>query len=560
MEVRCGNCHKLFRVSDDKISGKGIKFVCTRCGKYVKITIEDFSTYTLSKTAVSALDLFEQKAATSEIGLTVTETAGTAKTPESMAQEKTAGEPTTDTIVGEDFLKSAIPDFLRENGEPTPTSRSPFGKSTYQTGPHTENKLESATQAESESGKSDIAQPELEKMPEPQPGAETMTMKVEMPGSESGMTPTGTIREDALSAFEQQPEQEPKTETAEIQTAMTEPEAGVAGVDQTIEEVQRAPEQMPEPQLEPEQQTEHQQEAKKEITAEPAATAPEPKPVSANTSETSGSTQREQKPELETKDAVISAVLVQPTIRPEPKATAIPDARPQTAQNITRPETESHPTSRPKPAVVPTAKAYKKESSHRPSPVTSPVVGAPPDESPQSGKKAMLIVAAVTILVLGGLGAYMFMRSPEPSSKEPTAHMISTEGLRIVNAAGVLDPNTDLVISGVIENSTDKPQPAWLVVVDVYDAKGTEISKIKLLNGKQLYSRRDYDILAKRGVPVQELKAKAVQGQGAIIPPRDKVTFEIRYLEPPADIASFNATLQPFDPEQLSKEVEYQVK
>ena len=154
----------------------------------------------------------------------------------------------------------------------------------------------------------------------------------------------------------------------------------------------------------------------------------------------------------------------------------------------------------------------------------------------------------------------MFIRTTEPSSKTATAHMVSTEGLHILNAAGSFEPNTDLVVSGVVENLTDKPQPAWLVVVDVYDAKGTVISKIKLLNGKQLYTQRDYDILAKRGANVQELKAKAIQGDGTVIPPKDKVTFEIRYLEPPVGISSFNATLQPFDPARLSKEVEGQSK
>ena len=40
MDIRCGKCNKLFRVSDDKITGKGIKFACSRCGEAVKITRE----------------------------------------------------------------------------------------------------------------------------------------------------------------------------------------------------------------------------------------------------------------------------------------------------------------------------------------------------------------------------------------------------------------------------------------------------------------------------------------------------------------------------------------
>jgi predicted Zn finger-like uncharacterized protein len=61
MEVQCGACNKLFRVSDDKITGRGIKFPCTRCGEYVRITQEDLQNYTMSRSTVSVLDLFEPK-------------------------------------------------------------------------------------------------------------------------------------------------------------------------------------------------------------------------------------------------------------------------------------------------------------------------------------------------------------------------------------------------------------------------------------------------------------------------------------------------------------------
>jgi predicted Zn finger-like uncharacterized protein len=63
MEVRCGHCNKLFRVSDDKITGAGIKFKCTKCGEYVKITMEDFQAYKLSSETVSVLDTVAPKPA-----------------------------------------------------------------------------------------------------------------------------------------------------------------------------------------------------------------------------------------------------------------------------------------------------------------------------------------------------------------------------------------------------------------------------------------------------------------------------------------------------------------
>jgi hypothetical protein len=80
------------------------------------------------------------------------------------------------------------------------------------------------------------------------------------------------------------------------------------------------------------------------------------------------------------------------------------------------------------------------------------------------------------------------------------------------------------------------------------------------LNGKQLYTRSDYDILAKRGENIQELKAGTLQDKGVAIPPKGNVAFEIRYLQPPAGIASFNAILQPFDPARLSNEIAEEAK
>jgi predicted Zn finger-like uncharacterized protein len=596
MEVRCGNCHKLFRVSDDKISGKGIKFVCTRCGVYVRITIEDFSTYTLSKSAVSVLDLFEEKPrqATSEIGLRVEQTAEAATTPARMAPETAATEPTMEATAGEDFLKSPIPDFFDEKKEPVAVDRSSFEEPASEAAPLPESEPESPAKTESQTEKSEIPQSEQEKMPVPEPETKATAMTVEMPEPESGTTPTLAVGEDTHHAFEQQPEPQPEQETdtfLAMQVAVPEAaEPGIAAGGEAIDAVQPAPEHEPELQLKPdsetvkepvaaaepepvvplaiekteeaqlklEQRPESQQEPKTEMAVEPAA-APEREPASTSPSETPGTDQGKQKPEPETKAAVMLAAVAELDIRSEPKTAAIPSGRQQPAQNTPPYQTGSQPVRPPKPA-VPAGQALKKESSQRLSQASSPVIGASPTESRRSGNRAMIMGVAVIILVLVGFGAYMFLRSPGPSSNGSAAHMISIEGLRITNAAGSLEPNGDLLISGVVENSTDKPQPAWLVVVDVYDAKGTVINKMKLLNGKQLYSRSDYAILAKRGASVQEMKANALQEQGTVIPPKDKVTFEIRYLEPPAGIASFSATLQPFDPARLSKETEDETK
>jgi hypothetical protein len=98
------------------------------------------------------------------------------------------------------------------------------------------------------------------------------------------------------------------------------------------------------------------------------------------------------------------------------------------------------------------------------------------------------------------------------------------------------------------------------VVLEVYDAQGAVLSKIRLLNGNQIYNQRDYDILAKRGANVQELKAKILQGKGLVIPPKGRVNFEMRYLQPPLGIVSFVAQVVPFDRVQLNKEIAEEIR
>jgi predicted Zn finger-like uncharacterized protein len=567
MEVRCGNCNKLFRVSDDKISGKGVKFTCTRCGKYVKIAIEEFLNYTRSKTSGSELDQLDQELKTaSEHGQLTLQTADVVKTSQSTTPEKADIEPAPQTTIGQELLNGDVPNFLQEREEQTTLDRFPFEMPDYKAGTLPERGLEFPVQTESQIEKSDITQSHAEEMSESQMEADTAAMQAEMSESVTGRTPVSAIRADVPPVSEPHSGQSTEAQTTPFQavTADSEPGIGTAGI--VINEVQSADEQRSQSQLESkvtkfeEQVDEFEAKPAMETTIGKSGTAQsEPKqPVETQQEAITEKTEKparvtEQEPEV--KHEVIPPAVVHTETQPEIE---VSEAGHESAQNIPGPQTMSQPMSRSKPVVFSNAQTVTKE---HPSPASAPVIGASPGESLKSGSRSMIVVALLIILILAGLGVYMFMRTTESSSnKTTTAHLVSTEGLHILNAAGSFEPNTDLIISGVVENLTDKPQPAWLVVVNFYDTKGAEINIIKLLNGKQLYSQRDYDILAKRGANVRELKAKAIQGDGTVILPHDKVTFEIRYLEPPVGIASFNATLEPFDPSKLTKEVEEQSK
>jgi hypothetical protein len=412
MEVRCGKCNKLFRVSDDKITGKGIKFPCTRCGEYVRITREDFEQYTLSRGTLPVDDLLEPKPAAVPLSLDAAE---------AIAEETAPPERESQT-----FDLAAQGTYEETSEEQAPLFAEPD-----QSAP------EPALTPE----------PAVEIMPEP-----LMPVK---------------------------PKAEPLVEPP------PEPES--------------PPEPKPEPLFEP------------RLTAKFT-------PDSENLREAA---------------------------RPVPPVSAppTPPARPV----VTKKEYV-------RPAALTASPAAKRK-------VTEPIYSSTPS---RSGKTIFVLIGALIILGLAGYGVFIYLQSSQRPAqqkvKEAAREMISMEGLNVGNPVGTVDTNGDLLITGVIENTTEKTKTSWYVVLDVYDAQGTVLAKIGLLNGNQIYSRRDYDIMAKRGANVQELKTKLLQEKGVAIPPMGRVNFEVRYLQPPPGIASFDAQTVPFDPIQLYKEIAEEMK
>ncbi len=459
MEIRCGGCNKLFRVSDDKITGKGIKFACTRCGESIKITREDFDNYSLSQTAVTALDMYASKAKRPAVsaGTDVKAEAGpvlSAAIVEPGPREKA---PAASTV--SESQASAVPDFLQETGTP-PTPEPPAF-------------VEQPLQAETEHVREPEPMLAKEALFEPQP-AENEAAKQES---------RAEIKEESKAGPEQKPASAPEPGPVSIKEQMAGP--------------------MPEPKIEP----------------KPAAKS-EPKPQPAQ--------------EQKTGPAISSRTVPKPAGPP----------RPEPVRKSAAGVAASVGTS------VPARKAPARPASPAP-PVT--VIGASPARPARSG--IMILLVLIIVIALAGTGAFFFIKSSKKPVSEPAPIVTSTGALRILNASGSMEANGDLVISGEIENMTDREQRAWYVVVDVYDATGAVINKLRLVNGKQLFTRNDYAIMEGRGMNVRDLKAQALSQQGVVILPKGKVPFEIRYLQPPKGVASFNTTLQPFDPIRLYKEM-----
>jgi hypothetical protein len=392
MEVRCGSCNKLFRVADDKITGRGIKFPCTRCGEYVRITQEDLRNYTLSRNTASALDLFDIK-----------------------------------------------------NDPAAPMSP------------------EAAAPVSSD--------------------AATI---------ETGST---VFKPAAPSAFEDKQEEKapPFIEPAQsLAASMPEPDQAV--------------EHKPEPLM---------------MMKKDAEASDEPLPVP----------REEPKPliEIESKDIASPPLPDQPSTQ--------------------EPEAPHPPVSFDPPPAEQTAE--------------EPVYASTPSRAGTShiGKWMLILFGALIILGLTAYGVFMYLKpSLQEKVEAPVQELTSIEGLQVVNPVGTIDANGDLVVIGTIENATNMDRSDWYIVLEVYDAQGVVLSKIRLLNGNQIYSRRDYDILAKRGANVQELKDKLLKKQGIIVPRQGKVKFEARYVQPPPAIASFVAQVLPFDRVQLDKEIVEEMK
>jgi hypothetical protein len=450
MEIRCGGCNKLFRIPDEKITGKGIKFACTRCGESVRVTKEEFEQYALSKSAVSVLDLFEEKTKPSKDPLPPETGKTIAEEPSLADQQHERSEP------------AAVP--LMQEAPALPVEEHP---------------------AISEPAARDSAGPEPPAPPFP----------------------------DVL-------QEEPAHQT-EAASPSAEP----------LPEAQISAEPVPAPQPERKSPEEAQAEEQQFPTAEPTPESQQQTP-----------SRPEQAMAAKTVPAVKPAIA-------EPKAVRPPE-RERGHETIEHPRPAGSASGSPGTPTL---------SQHEPAPYAPPVRGRGPLTSPETPSRSMnmfLVYSVMLILIsLVGYGVFMLIGPGTRKTDGLLKELSSTEGLRIISASGSVDPKGDLVITCMIENSLNKERPVWYVVVDVYNTEGSVLSRIRSINGKQLFTQRDYDIFSKRGENIQDLKLKNLQDQGFTIPPKGSATFEIRYLQPANGVASFNALVHPFDPVRLLKEL-----
>jgi predicted Zn finger-like uncharacterized protein len=165
-------------------------------------------------------------------------------------------------------------------------------------------------------------------------------------------------------------------------------------------------------------------------------------------------------------------------------------------------------------------------------------------------------IAVSLLIVLGavyetGTFAGKIQRSQqenrERSHGTAPRELVTAEGLQVINAHGYFDPATgDLVITGSVQNTTDKPKAGWYLETEVRDARETVLATVKMLNGVQRYTDKDREILTKRGAKAEDLQKMSAFREG-MVPARGNVNFEVRVMNPPAGSAGFLPALRAFD-------------
>ncbi len=257
-------------------------------------------------------------------------------------------------------------------------------------------------------------------------------------------------------------------------------------------------------------------------------------------------------PKVEPHQAAAIQTKTAPSSQPKPAPIApVKPAAPVKPRQEQAPAMPVSPATSASPAPAVPAPARE---AHRPAPIEA--THTQPASSSGFGKKAAVLVVVLIVIGSLGVGAKYYISRTSQKVADVVKQATLPDGLQIKNAAGTVDPvKQDLIVSGLVENATDQPKLAWYVLVEVYDAQGAVLTKAKLLNGKQLFTRRDFEIMSKRGENIQEIKTKQLQEPGVIIPAHGSVNFEVRILEPPVGMATFNSLLQPFDPVQLFKEM-----
>lgn len=540
MEVRCGHCNKLFRVADDKITGTGIRFKCSKCGESVTITSEDFQRYKLSQETVSVLDTFAPKPPKAP--------AAAPAEPKSVPKQPSAAEGFAGFDIIEDHETAAERELPKE--EPAPFLAAPheFGE-------------------EALAGAPPLATPEVKPPTKPVAAPPLPQPKPQQPQHK----PTT------------QPKPAPKVEVVPPQVAPETPGAGPAISPPPVTE-------RPAPAVRP--------------SAAPSIGAPDTvHPIVSGSAVGAAGGIGCAVPTVAM--TILGVGMLSALFKGKGGDLPVFQAAFMAGASLTGAG-----------IVIGVVLAMIQAKSDRNmfgvlgallGAFLGAVFGAAQGVIVAAGSgaiiggafvigsaigwgfKALLVSIVVVIIrrtimsskreefgtslsggqmmgvVLAGLmvvlGVYSEvvsaskMKTAKDEATKAVQEAFTPEGLQVTSSLASWDQtNGDLILNVTVENTTDQEKPGGYIVAVVYDANGGELIQVKMLNGKQMFTQRDYGIMTKRNVNVQEFKAKQFQEKPVAVPPHGLVNVEMRVMEPPAGVASFVASFQPFDPMKMIKE------
>jgi predicted Zn finger-like uncharacterized protein len=507
MDIRCPSCNKLFRVADEKIAGKGIRFKCSKCSEVITITKDDFE-----------MDLLAREAeATEPVHLEAPQPATSPSPP-------TTPQPSIKPVPSQPIL-SAEPE-AREYQPPQEHDIPPAALSDFDfSEPHAA--ATAAAHPEEGFGGQDFSF-----NAEPEQGSVL----------EAGTSLEGAAEGEAALQFPNDLVSEPKRKPVFGAPSVNEPATVLGSVLEQEQKPKTGPAFTP-----PSFKSAPDMQEEDEIDLGAALAMPKGP-------EENDPAATHQEPVLGTAQTLPKGPVITPELLAQmmKRSTGLNKSASQVKVVPHADEDTDLGAALAMPKT--TGTAGKEEAEYD----SKTDVGQNGFKSSLFGKRALVIggIALVLVAVLAALYYQGFLwgkreqkalQKPQPVS-QPARQTITPEGLSIVDPIAFIDTERgDLVITGKIQNATDKPKAGWYLVIEVRDAKEAVLSTVKMVNGVQIYSKAEHDILAKRGVKVEDLEKKITSSGEGMVSPKGSVPFEVRIMNPPAGSARFLPTLYSFE-------------
>lgn len=170
-----------------------------------------------------------------------------------------------------------------------------------------------------------------------------------------------------------------------------------------------------------------------------------------------------------------------------------------------------------------------------------------PLSSGQMGAVGVLFFLMVFTIVMEMKG-----QNYAKAALEQTKQEMSSEGLTVTGQEKSYNSQGDLVVTGKIANNSKDDKTGWLVVAELKDGSGAVIRKATLMNGVQMHSMKDMEILKKRGQNIQRPNP-GEPGRAQIIKSGETVPFEIAFLDPPSEYNDLALRLKNIDQESMKE-------